>query len=517
MTQINWQYQVNNRAGGYIVTATDWNDLAGNFRALVDQTTGSGTTDNVAMPIGVDLVNHKVFISDPTSSTACPPEAANNTATAQLQVSSNAEDATIAITAAHDTEDTSPVLLMRKADGTQASPALVDDTAILGTIKFQGYDGNSWANGADIVAQVTGTAGDGDMPTRLLFRTSPDGAEAVATRMVITPEGYIGVGTTTPEHPLEISSTQNDDEAIRITNSNESATGTVYLGFAPRADSENSTNPQAAISGIEYDSADHRAHLAFYTNGSNTDSAPSERMRITAVGKVGIGSSSPSQKFLVYAANGWNSTNYIALFENADVTSTQGNVVQIKGGGTTSSTNSKMLDVLDMGGNTEFFVRGDGVTYLRNASKDAGTFDIPHPVKKGDWRLRHSLIEGPQADNIYRGTATINGSSAVVDLDAVSNMTDGTWEALNTNSWAMVSSSGNAVEWSLSGKTLTITGPDKAVCSWLVIGERHDPTIKNSRTRFFDDDGKLIVEAEDPDMPDSESYASRQPTGEDES
>ena len=27
MTQINWQYQVNNRAGGYIVTSTDWNDL----------------------------------------------------------------------------------------------------------------------------------------------------------------------------------------------------------------------------------------------------------------------------------------------------------------------------------------------------------------------------------------------------------------------------------------------------------------------------------------------------------
>jgi hypothetical protein len=75
MTQINWQYQVNNRAGGYIVTATDWNDFAGNFRAFIDQTTGSGTTDNSALPIGIDLVNDRVYISDPDSTT---PENANH-------------------------------------------------------------------------------------------------------------------------------------------------------------------------------------------------------------------------------------------------------------------------------------------------------------------------------------------------------------------------------------------------------------------------------------------------------
>ena len=69
MTQINWQYQVNNRAGGYIVTASDWNDFAGNFRAFIDQTTGSGTTDNAALPIGIDLVNDRVYISDPDTTT----------------------------------------------------------------------------------------------------------------------------------------------------------------------------------------------------------------------------------------------------------------------------------------------------------------------------------------------------------------------------------------------------------------------------------------------------------------
>jgi hypothetical protein len=139
-------------------------------------------------------------------------------------------------------------------------------------------------------------------------------------------------------------------------------------------------------------------------------------------------------------------------------------------------------------------LRGDTIRCEGALTKFSGSFEIPHPTKGGDWRLRHSFIEGPTCDNIYRGTITISGSSATVDLDAVSGMTAGTWEGLNTNPWSMVSSSGNAVTWSLSGKTLTINGPDGAVCSWMVIGERKDPSIVGSR--LTDNDGKLIVEFE---------------------
>ena len=255
-----------------------------------------------------------------------------------------------------------------------------------------------------------------------------------------------------------------------------------------------STGSNTALIGT---STAHR--IQFVTNDS-------EKMTVLSSGNVGIGATNPSEKFYVYQADGWDSTSAIARFENLETTAAQGNTVLIKGGA--SSTSSRMLDVHDMSGNTEFYVRGDGTTYIRTLSKDAGSFDIQHPLKKGDWRLRHSLIEGPRADNIYRGEATISGSSVEVDLDASSGMTDGTWVVLNTNGWAMVASSGNAVEWSLSGNKLTITGPDKAVCSWMVIGERHDPTIKDPQTKGFDDDGKLIVEAEDPDMPGSESYVS---------
>ena len=130
-------------------------------------------------------------------------------------------------------------------------------------------------------------------------------------------------------------------------------------------------------------------------------------------------------------------------------------------------------------------------------SKTSGTFDIPHPTRGGDWRLRHSFIEGPQADLIYRGTVTLAGGTATVDLDTASNMTDGTWEALCRDPWTMVASSGNAVEWSLSGKTLTITSDTAdAVCSWMVIAERQDDHMKSPEGVLADDDGHLIVEYE---------------------
>jgi len=129
-------------------------------------------------------------------------------------------------------------------------------------------------------------------------------------------------------------------------------------------------------------------------------------------------------------------------------------------------------------------------------SKGSGSFDIPHPTKGGDWRLRHSFIEGPKADNIYRGTVTLSKDPTLIDLDEVSNMVDGTWEALNTNPWSMVASSGNEITWSLSGKTLSVSGPNGAVCNWMVIGERKDQVIIDSS--ITDDNGKMITEYEKP-------------------
>ena len=131
------------------------------------------------------------------------------------------------------------------------------------------------------------------------------------------------------------------------------------------------------------------------------------------------------------------------------------------------------------------------LTVAGSLSKGSGSFDIPHPVVE-DKRLRHSFIEGPYADLIYRGTVTLGAEPVTICMDEQYGMAEGTWKALNTNPWSMVSASGKLVEWSLDECKLTITGDEGTVCQWMVIGERKDQHMID--TDSTDNDGRLILE-----------------------
>lgn len=61
----------------------------------------------------------------------------------------------------------------------------------LGGFTFSGADGNEFTVGASISAQVDGTPGDNDMPGRLVFNTTPDGASAATERMRIDSSGNV--------------------------------------------------------------------------------------------------------------------------------------------------------------------------------------------------------------------------------------------------------------------------------------------------------------------------------------
>ena len=129
-------------------------------------------------------------------------------------------------------------------------------------------------------------------------------------------------------------------------------------------------------------------------------------------------------------------------------------------------------------------------------SKGSGTFDIVHPVLEGK-RLRHSFIEGPQADLIYRGTVTLGTNPTAISMDTEFGMAEGTWEALNCTPWSMAAASGEAVEWSFEGDTLTITGDEGTVCNWMVIGERHDQHM--IEVDCADENGRIVLEYDQPE------------------
>ena len=132
-------------------------------------------------------------------------------------------------------------------------------------------------------------------------------------------------------------------------------------------------------------------------------------------------------------------------------------------------------------------------------SKGSGSFKIDHPLANmsNTHNLYHSFIEGPQADLIYRGKVDLENGGASINLDTVSKMTSGTFEALNRNVQCFTSneSDWDAVKGSVSGNTLTIScqnASSAANVSWLVIGERKDKHMYD--TNWTDDDGFVIPE-----------------------
>jgi hypothetical protein len=141
----------------------------------------------------------------------------------------------------------------------------------------------------------------------------------------------------------------------------------------------------------------------------------------------------------------------------------------------------------------------NGVTVHGSLSKSSGSFRIDHPLKPETHDLVHSFVEGPQADNLYRGVIKLENGRATVDLDEWFDMTAGTFLALNRDIQAFVNNSEtwDAVRAKVMGSQLVIEcqNPESsAEVSWLVIGERQDKEIHKSS--LTNDNGKIIVEPE---------------------
>jgi len=419
MTQINWQYQVNNRAGGYIVTNTDWNDVAGDLRALIDQTTSS-TTDNTPLPIGIDLANDRVYISDPDSTT---PEDGNHADTTLSVVGTTTLAGDVTISGADLTVGGGDLSIGTTAAGETLNIAGVTTASGAGSnlvVKAGDATGTNQA-GAYLALKPglgTGNVGSGD----ILLQTGPAGASGATLGTATTVLTCTSAGSVVVANDLSIGTTTFTDPAT---------TGPVTL---------------TVLGGVGQIVSVAATPCDFLQRNSGSDTTWLQSHRASG------GSN---------ALQWWyhNGTSYVG---------------------------------------PQLGITTAGAVHVAGAlSKGSGSFDIPHPTRGGDWRLRHSFIEGPQADLIYRGTVTLSGGTAAIDLDTASHMTDGTWEALCRDPWAMVASSGNAVEWSLSGKTLTITSDTAAaVCSWMVIAERQDDHMKSPEGSLADDDGYLIVEYE---------------------
>jgi hypothetical protein len=83
------------------------------------------------------------------------------------------------------------LLLSRSNASSIGSTALVTSGDALGAIRFRGADGTNFITAAEIRSEVDGTPGTNDMPGRLVFSTTADGASSPTERMRITQAGAL--------------------------------------------------------------------------------------------------------------------------------------------------------------------------------------------------------------------------------------------------------------------------------------------------------------------------------------
>jgi len=151
-------------------------------------------------------------------------------------------------------DDNGPNIDLASTRGaSRGSNTVVQSGDTLGNIGFRGADGSDKATtGASISAQVDGTPGSNDMPGRLVFKTTKDGASSPTERMRIDNAGKHSIYGDT--NVLRLASNQGPTTAFtliqarRSETSTTSTTGTDSFRVFCNGNVENSNNSYGGIS-----------------------------------------------------------------------------------------------------------------------------------------------------------------------------------------------------------------------------------------------------------------------------
>jgi uncharacterized membrane protein len=155
------------------------------------------------------------------------------------------------------------------------------------------------SSNATLGSQISGSRTGAGAASDLKFYTTASDS-VVRERMVINSSGNVGIGTTSPQTELHVKGNNGWGE-VRVEGQTFASGHGASLEFYSEG---------TALADI-YSSTDK--HLYFRTNGTT------ERMRITASGNVGIGTTSPGEKLDVVGniKSQYNGNNYSRLGQNS--------------------------------------------------------------------------------------------------------------------------------------------------------------------------------------------------------
>jgi hypothetical protein len=166
-----------------------------------------------------------------------------------------------------------------------------------------------------------------------------------------------------------------------------------------------------------------------------------------------------------------------------------------------SGENTELRIQCENDGDDDILITAPVVNITGTFNKPGGSFRIPHVLAglTTTTDLVHSFIEGPQADNLYRGRTTLVAGISTVNIDTTNNMTEGTFVNLNRDVQCFTSNETGwtAVKGSVTGNLLTIVAQDNTctdTISWMVVGERWDLHMYDPRNPMTDENGKVRTE-----------------------
>jgi hypothetical protein len=122
----------------------------------------------------------------------------NSTVSSQFQVEGTSTTGRIisVISSSSDGNEPPFLVLGKQNSGTVGGNTAVASGANVGVVSFQANDGTEFVEAARIEAQVDGTPGANDMPGRLVFSTTADGASSPTERMRISQNGIVSINGT---------------------------------------------------------------------------------------------------------------------------------------------------------------------------------------------------------------------------------------------------------------------------------------------------------------------------------